>query len=109
LIADALALKRSPNSIGAARCKSWGFTDRLTTCSFDVSQRDFTVLLSGRRWTVQPATGGSYGFSGGPKVGPEFPVEVEYIALPPEFKHGGEVRLVANHERTRVQVDLYEE
>lgn len=110
IIAGLLYLDRAPASLANAECESWGMTDVLTTCVFQVNPADFPVLTRGWHFKPQPDRGGSYSFSGGPKIGPDFPVSVAFaVNNPPTFSHGGRVSLVADATRSRVQLDYYEE
>lgn len=108
-VVSMLKLRATPASIRDIHCKSWSWTDDLETCTFSVDPAEFPVLLGGWRFQAKAASGGSYAFSGGPKLGPEFEVVREYEISPPEFKHGGRVSLVHNSSRSRAQVDYYEE
>jgi len=107
LVSGALQIEPIPASVHDARCKSWGATDVLTTCSFKLKAQDFPRLLAGLHWTVKPASGGSYSYGSGPHVGSEFPVTTEYDAAPLDAPNGGLVRLVTDATHTRAQVDLY--
>lgn len=109
MVGNLLRLDTVPPSLANAQCESWGATDVLSTCAFDIEPADFPSLLTGWRFVEGAASGGSYRFSGGPKVGREFPVTTEYSATPPEFTNGGRISLVTNKERSRVQLDYYEE
>lgn len=109
LASDALGLEEMPASVRDVRCKRWGATDALTTCSLKLETQDFTQLLAGRQWTRNAAAGGSYGYGSGPRVGAEFPVAAVYEAVPNNAPNGGVVRLVADATRTQAQVDLYVE
>jgi len=109
MIARLLRLDRAPSSVANAACESWGVTDVLTTCSFEVDPAEFASLLTGWPFKEQAASGGSYSYSGGPRIGQEFAVATEYSVLPQQFEHGGRISVVANKERSLVQVDYYEE
>ena len=109
MVSSLLRLNHVPPSVGNAQCESWGITDALSTCTFDVEPAEFPTLLTGWSFIERKASGGSYGFSGGPRVGREFPVATEFSVTPREFTHGGRISLVANEERSRVQLDYYEE
>ncbi|WP_126172729.1 hypothetical protein [Altericroceibacterium xinjiangense] len=110
IIGSLLRLESVPASLRNAECESWGFTDVLTTCAFEIDPADFPALLTGWSFTRTAAEGGSYHFSTGLKVGPEFPVATQFSILnPPAFPHGGQVLLVADAAKSRAQIDYYEE
>ncbi len=110
IVGHLLRLSQIPASLQNAECESWSVSDVLTTCTFDLDPKDFPTLLTGWNFKQRSATGGSYSFSGGPKLGREFQVESEFgISDPPDFANGGRVSLVADASRTRFQVDYYEE
>lgn len=105
-----LRLESVPSSVRNVECESWGITDVLTTCYFEIDPAEFPALLKGWAFRQTPAGGGSHSFAGGPRVGPDFPVTAEFIVQnPPEFPHGGHVILVADGTRARVQVNYYQE
>ncbi|MCH2238729.1 MAG: hypothetical protein MK060_12665 [Blastomonas sp.] len=108
-IGTLLRLEDVPSSLANAECETWGMTDVLATCAFEIDPRDFASLLTGWDFSQMPASGGSYEYSGGPKVGREFPVAVEFSVSPNEFESGGRVSVVADKARSRVQLDYYEE
>jgi hypothetical protein len=107
MLADALEIRTLPSSVRAVRCESWGFTDVLTTCTFEVGADDFSRLLEGTEWSMEPAGGSSFGYASGPNLGEEFPVAMKYAATPKNAMHGGHLILVTNASQTRAQVDLY--
>lgn len=110
IIASLLRLEHAPASLRNAECASWGWTDVLTTCAFEIDPSDFPALLTGWSFTQSPAHGASHQFSTGLKVGREFPVTAQFSILNPlAFSHGGRVLIVADAVRSRVQVDYYEE
>lgn len=110
IISGLLHLDHAPASLANAKCESWGMTDVLTTCAFQVDPADFPALTKGWAFRPEPAHGGSYAYSGGPKIGLNFPVSAAFaINNPPEFLHGGRVSLVTDAARSRVQLDYYEE
>jgi len=109
MIARLLKLDRAPPSMTNAVCESWGVTDVLSTCSFEVDPEEFATLLTGWPFNENAASGGSHSYLGGPRVGREFPVATEYSVSPDEFEHGGRVSIIANDERSLVQLDYYEE
>ena len=84
-------------------------TDALYTCTFSVDPKEFPELLSARRWSQSRVSGGNHSFSGGPKVGSNFNVDVRLETTPSNFPHGGLIWLVASPDRSRAQVDYYEE
>lgn len=110
IVGHLLRLSRIPASLRNAECESWSVSDVLTTCTFELDPTDLPKLLTGWSFKRLSAKGRSYSFSGGPKLGREFPVDVEFaIANPREFPNGGRVSLIADASRTRFQVDYYEE
>jgi len=110
IITGLLHLDRAPASLANAECASWGMTDVLTTCVFKVDPADFPALTTGWQFNPEPAHGGSYSFSGGPKIGPNFAVSAAFaVNNPPAFSHGGRVSLVTDTPRSWVQLDYYEE
>ena len=78
-----------PASVRDVRCKSWGATDVLITCSLKLEAQDLPRLLEGLEWTAKPTTGGSYSFGAGPHVGAEFPVAAQYLSTPRNALNGG--------------------
>ena len=108
-IAHLLRLNDAPISLKNASCEDWCMTDATVTCAFEIDPRDFGTLLLGWPFKEDAASGGSYSYSGGPKVGRDFQVAVEYSVKPAEFKEGGRVSIVANKARSMVQLDYYEE
>ena len=110
IITGLLHLDRAPASLANAECASWGMTDVLTTCVFQVDPADFPALTTGWQFNPEPAHGESYSFSGGPKIGPNFAVSAAFaVNNPPAFSHGGRVSLVTDTPRSWVQLDYYEE
>lgn len=110
MVASLLRLQSVPTSVRNVECESWGITDVLTTCTFEIDPADFPALLKGWQLKRTHDGGGSYSFANGPKVGPEFPVAVAFTVInPPAFPNGGSVILVADGSRSRAQVDYYEE
>jgi hypothetical protein len=110
MVTSLLRLKSMPSSVRNAECGSWGITDVLTTCTFEIDPTDFPALMNGWQFKRTRDGGGSYSFANGSKVGTEFPVAVAFTVIdPPAFPHGGSVILVANRSRSRAQVDYYEE
>lgn len=110
IVGNLLRIDRVPASLREAECESPIATDVLTTCVFQIDPADFAALGKGWRFVREPAGGGSYSYSGGPKIGLEFPVAVAFgVNNPPEMPHGGRISLVTDATRSRVQVDYYEE
>lgn len=109
IVTALLRLDESPSSLRNVECESWGFTDVLTTCAFEIDPSEFPELLTGWRFAESAASGQSYAYAGGPRVGPAFAVAREFSVTPREFVHGGRISLVTNAQRTRGQVDYYEE
>ena len=109
LVRQALGTKALPRSVHDMDCKGWGVTDVLYTCTLSVAPREFPALLSARRWSQARVSGGSHSFSSGPKVGRNFSVDVRLETTPSDFPHGGSIWLVASPDRSRAQVDYYEE
>lgn len=110
IVTTLLRLETSPSSLKNVECESWGFTDVLTTCAFEIDPVEFTSLLSVWQLDEKSVSGNNYSFSGGPKVSSEFMVAVEYSNTDPkDFPHGGRISLVADNSRSKWQVDYYEE
>lgn len=110
LVVMLLRLETSPSSLRNVDCESWGWSDVLTTCAFEIDPVEFPRLLSGWQLVEAPVKGSNYSFSSGPKVGREFTVVAEYsITDPKDFTHGGRISLVTDKSRTRWQLDYYEE
>ena len=109
-IGSTLRLDSVPASVRNAECESWAVTDVATTCTFDIDPVDFPRLTTGWRFTAVLASGDSYGYAMGPKLGPKFAINTLLsVKNPPEFPHGGHVWLVADARRSRVQVDYFKE
>lgn len=98
-----------PSSASGIECESWGFTDVLTTCVFDIHPDDFEALLAGWDFRERRVSGSSHAMGGGPKLGQNFDVSTLYTVEPAEFSNGGYVRLVTNRERTKISTDIYVE
>lgn len=110
MVATLLRLESTPASFQHAECTSWGVTDALTTCAFEIDPAEFPALLKGWKFARSRTIGGSHTFSGGPKAGPEFAVAEEFVINdPPSFPNGGRVILVTDAHRSKAQVDFYEE
>ena len=109
LVRQALGTKALPLSVHHMDCKGWGMTDVLYTCTLSVDPKDFPALLSARHWSQARVSGSSHSFSSGPKVGSNFYVDVRLETTPSDFQHGGLIWLVASPDRSRAQVDYYEE
>jgi hypothetical protein len=110
LIGSMLRLESAPRSVRNAECESWGLTDVLTTCYFDINPAEFPALLRGWAFRQHPSGGGSHSVASGPKVGPDFTVATEfYVQNPPEFPNGGHVILVVDGSRTKARLDYYQE
>lgn len=122
--AELLNIAALPPSASEIECASWGFTDVLERCSFQIEPADFQDLLSGYRFVVPPIcpktgsdgscveradAGMSHDHCCGPKVGPNFHIATAFYAKPPEFEHGGQVGIVTDASRRHVLVDLYRE
>ena len=106
-IAGILQIAAVPASVSDARCESWGFPDTLETCTFSLRAADFPKLVQGAAFRQRRVAGNSFGYSGGPELGPQFEASMLYEATLPEFKNGRNVRLVTNRDRTKAQVDLW--
>lgn len=103
-----LAIRPLPQRVQTLECESYGFTDVLATCAFTIDPVGFPALLRGRTFNEVPCDGrDSWTFTGGPRVGPQFPLSACYTAEPPDFEHGGFVRVATDAGRTRVITDLY--
>jgi hypothetical protein len=109
IASDALGIEAMPPSVRHVRCKDWGVTDVLLTCSFDFEAEDLPRLLSGLEWSGEPGTGLSSEYRSGPQVGAEFPVATVYEAKPRWAPYGGLVRLVVDKTGNRALIELYVE
>lgn len=110
IIGSLLRLESVPVSIRNADCESWGVTDVLTNCYFEIDPAEFPALLKGWAFRETPADGDGYPFDGGPKVGPDFPVAAAFfVQNPSEFPEGGLVTLAADDARSRIKLYYYEE
>jgi len=107
VVAEILNIPSAPKSLRVVACKSPFTTDVLTTCSIEITPSEFSALLLGYKFTRSPINETSYTLAAVPKVGPEFPVTVQYRVQPVSFKYGGSVTVFANAERDRAIVDLY--
>ena len=108
--ASVLNIDSLPGSVQDVECESWGWTDVLTTCAFEVAPRDFGQLLAGRPFEVlAPCRLTAHEFGGGPEVGPDFQAATCLEARPEAFAHGGHVRLAADEQRRRALIDIYVE
>jgi hypothetical protein len=121
MVASILNIDAAPSSLRVIACDSPFTTDVLTTCWVEIAPREFPLLLKGYRFEEWPIAGTIYGFKrvtsrvepqtlltiGDSRVGPDFPVAVEYMIQPKEFQHGGWVRILADTARQRAVVDLY--
>ncbi|EPE95883.1 hypothetical protein RGCCGE502_23575 [Rhizobium grahamii CCGE 502] len=108
LVERILSLEFVPASLRNAECRSGATTDVIATCVFEISQSDFPVLLRGRAFNKEVVSGTNHDFAAY-AIGQAFSASARYLVQPAEFKHGGYVSLVANAERTRVQVEIYQE
>ena len=106
IVSNILKIKL-PNSISNIECESWGFTDVLTTCVFEIEPKDFNNLVSGWEFQKKEIIGDSYDMGGGPKLGKNFKVRTQYFISPKEFKHGGHVNLLTNKQKNKVSIDIY--
>ena len=107
MVASILILKETPNSIKNQECESWGFTDVLTTCYIEISQKEFPLLLKGYTYQESQQYTNSHEVVSGPKVGREFKVTKQFWVQPKEFEHGGTVRIYTNTEMDKAILDLY--
>ncbi|HXK27121.1 MAG TPA: hypothetical protein VJ646_02580 [Candidatus Binatia bacterium] len=121
MVTSILNIAAPPPTLRVIACESPFTTDVLTTCWVEIDPREFPLLLKGYRFNEWPITGTLYGFKrftspiepqtlptiGDSRVGPDFPVAVEYMIQPKEFEHGGWVRILADATRRRAVVDLY--
>ena len=122
--AKMLNITELPASVSDIDCASYGFTDVLERCAFKIAPADFDALLRGYQY-IEPAPCSSatpigvpchdpktrprrsHTYGGGPAVGHDFTVGHDYVATPKEFKHGGDVTVLANASRSTVMIDLY--
>lgn len=108
LLETTLGMRPLPRRVQALECHPYGVTDVLATCALTIHPADFPALLRGRTFEEVPCDGrDSWTFTGGPRVGPRFPLSACFSAEPPEFEHGGFVRVATDAGRTRVITNLY--
>jgi hypothetical protein len=105
-VAYMLNISAPPASLHVFDCESGPPTDIVITCAIEIDPREFPLLVAGYQFAQTPMDGTSYSV-GLPKLGPEFPVAVEYSVQPSSFEHGGFVRVFSDKERRRALVDLY--
>ena len=123
-LTELLDLPGLPASVSNLDCESFGFTDTLERCAFDVSPNDFSKLLAAHPYEPvplcrdrpndricagqkEPET--SHNICCGPRVGTDFPIAAIYVTTPPEFEHGGSISVVADATKRHVMVDVYVE
>jgi hypothetical protein len=106
MVANILNIPSPPKSLSVLECESPITTDILTTCSIEISPNEFPLLLVGYKFEQIEINSTSHTL-GVPKVGPEFPVNIEFTAEPVEFKHGGFVRVITDNEKKHAIIDLY--
>jgi hypothetical protein len=110
-----------PRSVRNIDCDSYGFTDVLERCSFDVDSADFPDLLAGYNFQIpricstkgegdcvdKPDAGMSHDYCCGPKTGANFAIATTYFAEPKDAPHGGSITVLTDKSRQRAMVDLY--
>jgi hypothetical protein len=121
---ELLNLPALPASVSNLDCESFGFTDTLERCAFEVSPADFPKLLAAYPYEAvpfcrdgpedricvgrkEPET--SHNLCCGPPVGTDFAIAETYVTSPPEFQQGGSITVVADASRRHVMVDVYVE
>lgn len=107
-VAYILNISAPPGSLHVLECESGPITDIIITCAIEIDPREFPLLLTGYPFSQSPLERSSHSV-GLPKIGPDFPVKVEYSVQPTTFEHGGFVRVFADEDRRRAVVDLYRE
>ena len=101
-----LNIKKVPNSVHNIECESWGMTDVLTTCTFKINPKQFTLLLKG--WNFLPDNiAHTFSHDDGPKMGLNFLINESYIVHPKNYLHGGHVQIATDLNRTNVIIDIY--
>ncbi|MGC6331487.1 hypothetical protein [Rhizorhabdus sp. FW153] len=120
-IATMLNVEKLPQSISVVDCASFGVTDVLERCSFQISADDFPKLLSGYEFQVNQNcdvgkngfcvntadAGTAHDYCCGPKLGDNFDIATTYIATPRDAPHGGSLTILTDTEKRRVMIDLY--
>ena len=105
-IKDILSLNLLPNSLTNEECESWALTDIIDSCYFDVDPVDFNYLTTGRNFTKGEMLGSSIDNCGG-YFGTKFIVADSFIVFPQEFKHGGNIIMVADKDHHQVCLQRY--
>ena len=100
-----LNIKTLPKSISNIECNSYGFTDILATCYFEIDSSEFSMLRNGRKFdnVDDSAVGTSFKEAGGPPVGKNFAIKLLYI----EYSPGGHVKLMTDNDQNQVCIDIY--
>jgi len=118
-----LNLEKLPQSIRRVDCASFGVTDVLERCSFEVEPNDFPILLSGYKFEVPQVcrtgrsglcvdktdAGMAHDYCCGPKTGENFHIATIHIATPRDAPHGGTLTILTDASKRRAIVDLYVE
>jgi hypothetical protein len=110
MVRSILRIDSVPSSARRFDCRSPFTTDVVSHCYFEIDPSEFEPLLAGWPFQRSSATGSSHREGDGwPGLGDEFEIAIRYdVELhPPEFEHGGLVRLVSDSSRSKVVVDLY--
>ncbi len=122
-VATMLNLEKLPQSVRGVDCASFGVTDVLERCSFEVEPNDFPILLSGYKFLVPQVcrteqsglcvdktdAGMAHDYCCGPKTGENFHIATIYIATPRDAQHGGTLTILTDTSKRRAMVDLYVE
>lgn len=120
-LAAMLDIDSLPRSVRNIDCASFGITDVLERCSFNVDPVDFPELLAGHAFQIpricstkregfcveKPYAGMSHDYCCGPETDPNFSVAVEYAAKPKDAPYGGYITVLTDKSRRRAMVDLY--
>ena len=122
-VATMLNIESLPQSVRAIDCVSFGFSDVLDRCSFEIEPDDFPELLSGYEFqmlqvcgTGQPSlcvekaeAGMSHDYCCGPQTGENFHIAKSYVTTPRDAPHGGRLTVLTDASKRRAMVDLYVE
>ena len=92
-----LNLSELPKSVTVLTCKSCAMTDVISVCSFKVSSEDVNHIISRYPYKEDSALL-PYSHTGCGGVKPYFKPSVALEYRPPEFKHGGWIRLFLNED-----------
>lgn len=120
-LATMLKIASLPQSVKEIDCASFGVTDVLERCSFELAPADFPKLLAGYKFQVPQVCGPdqiglcvdkadagmSHAYCCGPKTGQNFHIATTYIATPDDAPHGGSLKILSDKSKQKVMVELY--